>query len=105
MSDPPAPLSRSAIMNELQTAMSRITARPATAFSLSESTRLREDLGLDSFAAVELVFEVEDLLDVRIPQDAAADFQTVADVVSYVSAEMAKPRQQAAELPGGPRVP
>ncbi len=71
---------------------------------LLESTRLREDLGLDSFAAVELVFEVEDLFDVRIPQATAMTFQTVADVISYLSVELAPPRPSV-PLPSGAGAP
>lgn len=89
----PTGLTRDAIVDKLRTALARTTTSTSAAPVVSESARLREDLGLDSFAAIELVFEVEDLLDVRIPQSAAVGFQTVADVVSYVSAELAKPKQ------------
>jgi len=91
MSNEAAP-SREAIMDKLKTALGRMTTPASGAPAVSESTRLREDLGLDSFAAIELVFEVEDLLDVRIPQSAAVAFRTVDDVISFVSAELAKPR-------------
>jgi len=99
MNDTAPPLSRAAIMDDLKGALARITGRAPSSLSLVESTRLREDLGLDSFAAVELVFEVEDLFSVRIPQTAAVAFQTVSDVVSYLCAELGKPRADIVELP------
>jgi acyl carrier protein len=86
-------------MDALKDALARLTARPPSALALVESTRLREDLGLDSFAAVELVFEVEDRFNLRIPQSAAMTFQTVADVVSYLSAELTKQNPGFAERP------
>lgn len=100
MNDDSSPsLSRAAIVDELKAALARITAREPRALALQESTRLREDLGLDSFAAIELVFEVEDIFKVRIPQSAAVTFQTVADVVSYLSAELGKQSTKFVELP------
>jgi acyl carrier protein len=57
--------------------------------ALNRSTRLREDLGLDSFAALELLFEIEDLVGVRIPQESAVKFETVGDVVTFLHATLA----------------
>ena len=91
-----APLERAAVLQQLQFALARITARVPSSLVLLESSRLREDLGLDSFAAVELVFEVEDLFEVRIPQGTAISFQTVGDVISYLSTELASPRASVA---------
>jgi acyl carrier protein len=92
-------------MDALQAALGRITARPPGDLSLLESTRLREDLGLDSFAAIELVFEVEDVFNLRIPQSAAVTFQTVADVVSYLTAELARQSAGPIELPDNVSAP
>lgn len=85
--------SRAAIVDALTAAMVRVAAHEMP--QPSESARLREDLGLDSFAAIELMFEVEDMLGVRIPQATAAAFQTVGDVITFVSAELAKPGETA----------
>ncbi len=68
---------------------------------LTESARLRDDLGLDSFAAVELIFELEDLVDVRITREAAATFRTVGDVVSHVMGELSAARARVAGGQGG----
>jgi hypothetical protein len=45
--------------------------RDATSAVVQESSKLREDLGLDSYAALELIFELEDQVGVRVSQEAA----------------------------------
>jgi len=79
----PTPSSREETVAALRAAFVKVTGQePAGDFC--EQLRLRDDLGLDSFAALELLFELEDRLGVRIPKEAAVGFQTVADVVSFV---------------------
>ena len=51
---------------------------------LGLDTRLREDLGGDSLDLITLLYELEQELDVPIPDAAAADFRTVGDVVRYL---------------------
>ena len=46
---------------------------------LSQDSRLVEDLQLDSFDLTELLVVVEEL-GVRVPEEAAEDFETVGDV-------------------------
>ncbi len=82
------PISRGQVVEQLSAAFRKVTGQ-AAAPAVDESARLRDDLGLDSFAALELLFELEDLLGVRIAKTAAASFQTVGDVVTYVMAELA----------------
>ena len=89
--------SRDTIMEKLLAAFVKVTGREQGSVSLAESTKLRDDLGLDSFAAIELVFELEDMVGVRIPQDAASSFQTVGDVVSYVIGQRSVAQTSAAE--------
>lgn len=83
--------SRADIVNQLHAAFCQVTGAEPAAVTWSESARLRDDLGLDSFAALELLFELEDRLGVRIARTAAQSFQTVGDVVSHVLAEGAAP--------------
>ena len=51
---------------------------------LRPETRLREDLGADSLDLVELLFEIEQELDVSIPEAEAADFRTIGDAVRHL---------------------
>jgi acyl carrier protein len=97
--------SRETIIEKLLAAFVKVTGREQGSVALAESTKLRDDLGLDSFAAIELVFELEDMLGVRIPQDAAASFQTVGDVVSYAIGQMSVAQSPTAESQGGAGAP
>lgn len=63
--------------------------------SITESHHLRDDLGLDSVAVIELLFEIEDRFKIQIPDQDLAGLSTVGTVVAYVqqrlSAEPTKP--------------
>ena len=50
--------------------------------------RLVEDLGMDSFASVELLFEMEDRLEIEIPEIDARQFRTVEDVIAYITSRI-----------------
>ena len=82
------PASPDSILEKINAALVKMSTRESTSVVLGVSTKLREDLGLDSFAALELIFELEDQVGVRIPQEAAVSFQTVGDVVTYVVGEL-----------------
>jgi acyl carrier protein len=46
-----------------------------------------EDLGIDSFSAVEMVFDLEEKFDIQIPynsNDARVDLETVGDVINAI---------------------
>ena len=46
-----------------------------------------DELGLDSFAAVEMIFDLEEKFDIEIPynsNDARMDFETVRDVAEAI---------------------
>ncbi len=78
---------RSELLATMTDALAKVTGNIPSA--LSESTRLRDDLGLDSFAGLELVFEIEDRTQIRIPQEAASQFRTVGDVVTFIEEALA----------------
>ena len=50
--------------------------------------RLIEDLKVDSFASIELVFELEDQVGLEIPDKDFIDLKTVGDVVTYVHSRL-----------------
>ncbi len=93
--------SRAAVLDSLRNAFLKVTGDDAPPAALDEATRLRDDLGLDSFAALELIFELEDLVEMRISKSAAVSFQTVGDVVSFVIAELSRPAVPPARVEGG----
>jgi acyl carrier protein len=65
---------------------------------ISVSTRLTEDLGLDSFASVELVFELEEAFGLNIPDSGMAGMRCVGDVV----AEIQRWLEVGTDSPGSP---
>ena len=50
---------------------------------ISFDQKLVEDFGMDSFVAVELIFELEDHLAIKIPDSDMINLKTVGDVVNY----------------------
>lgn len=51
---------------------------------ISRATRFSEDLSADSLDTVEMVMELEDALDVKIPDEAADSIKTVGDVIAFI---------------------
>ena len=59
-----------------------------------------EELGVDSLDAIELLFELEDVYQVAIPDDDAKQFATVGEVVAALRQVL--PRGPEAPAPGAP---
>jgi acyl carrier protein len=62
---------------------------------------LRNDLGLDSMATIELLYQIEDTFDVQIPDKDLPMLVTVANVTEYIEGKVA-PAQPAAAKPPRP---
>lgn len=45
---------------------------------------LREDLGLDSLAIIELLYRIEEVFNLSIPDEDLEKLQTVGDVIRYI---------------------
>ncbi|HEY7242759.1 MAG TPA: phosphopantetheine-binding protein [Xanthobacteraceae bacterium] len=59
---------------------------PSEKGTLTMTDRL-EDLGIDSFSAIEMIFDLEEKFDVQIPfnpNDSSAQLQTVGDMVAAI---------------------
>jgi acyl carrier protein len=52
---------------------------------ITETTRFREDLDADSLDLYELVMELEDTYGIGIPEDEAAEIETVGQAVDFVA--------------------
>jgi len=50
-------------------------------------SQLVNDLGLDSFGSIEVVFELEEKFGLKIPDEDIAQAKTVRDIVDYISAK------------------
>ncbi|MEW6544979.1 MAG: acyl carrier protein [Nitrospirota bacterium] len=53
---------------------------------------LRDDLGLDSMATIELLFRIEEAFDLQIPDEDLQHLRTVADVIHYVEGRLNQPQ-------------
>lgn len=51
---------------------------------------LRDDLGLDSMAVIELLYRIEEAFDLQIPDQDLMGLTTVGHVVSYVEKRLGK---------------
>lgn len=51
---------------------------------LTATTRLKEDLNVDSLDVVELVMDLEAMFNVRISDEEAASIKTIEDIVKLV---------------------
>ena len=71
--------------------------------TIKPSDALRNDLGLDSMATIELLYQIEDAFDVQIPDKDLQTLVTVANVTAYVEGKVA-PAQPAAAKPPSPRL-
>ncbi|HHY96808.1 MAG TPA: acyl carrier protein [Acholeplasma sp.] len=52
--------------------------------TINETTRLREDLNVDSLDVVELIMRIEETFDVTVSDEAATKMETVGDIIEYV---------------------
>ncbi len=59
--------------------------------TITGDSRLAEDLGVDSFGAVELMFEIEEAFHLKIPDSDIEQVRSVKDIVAYLDGFMNKP--------------
>jgi acyl carrier protein len=81
--------SDAAIATRIQTALAEYLKRDVG--TIAPSQALRDDLGLDSMATIELLFRIEEAFDLQIPDEDLHRLVTVADVIGYVEAKLAPP--------------
>ena len=58
--------------------------------SITPETRLIEDLKADSLEVVEMIMELENNFDIRIPDDDLQKLQTIQNIVGYIEARIQK---------------
>jgi len=61
--------------------------------SIQPSYHLRDDLGLDSMAVIELLYRIEETFNLQIPDQDLAGLTTVEAVANYVQGRLAPPQQ------------
>jgi acyl carrier protein len=77
----------------IRTALAEYLKRdPAT---ILVAQHLRDDLGLDSMAVIELLYRIEEAFDLQIPDQDLVGLTTVGHVVGYVEKRLGKPASPA----------
>src|SRR5687767_3361317 len=81
--------SESTVAIQIRTALAQHLKRDVD--KVRPEDRLREDLGLDSLAMIELLFKIEEHFDLEIPNEDLSRITTVADVTAYVEEKLGAP--------------
>ncbi len=65
------------------------------AASIQPTHHLRDDLGLDSMAVIEMLYRIEEVFNLQIPDQDLAGLTTVGQVIGYVQGRVAPPKAPA----------
>lgn len=89
-----------AIQSKIIDALAQYLKRDAR--SITEQHHLRDDLGLDSMAVIELLYKIEETFNIQIPDQDLAGLTTVASVARYVEGRLtsAQPAKNRSVKPG-----
>ena len=79
-------VSRDEIVEKVIEALAKMLHKDKETIQLASS--LVEDLELDSFTAVELIFELEDRYGIEIEDEEVETFRTVLDIVEYIEGKI-----------------
>ena len=80
------------VLEQLKNILAGVTAgsgKEPDLATVTENTRLYDDLGLDSVVLLMMVIAIEDAFAIRFPTAEAAACKTVGDVVALVEREQA----------------
>ncbi len=73
--------SKEKILDQLFELVRPYSEQPIT---LSEQTRIMDDIGLDSMAVMELVMQIEDHFDVSVPLNILPDVNTIGEFAKHL---------------------
>ncbi|MEY4706005.1 MAG: hypothetical protein RL042_2210 [Nitrospirota bacterium] len=73
---------------KIRTALGEYLKRDPAAIQVTQ--HLRDDLGLDSMAVIELLYRIEEAFDIQIPDQDLVGLTTVGHVVTYVEKRLGK---------------
>lgn len=85
------------IVDKIIQALSEYLKRDAS--TINTSHHLRDDLGLDSMAVIELLYKIEETFDLQIPDQDLVGLATVGSVASYVEGRLAPAKPSAKKAP------
>jgi acyl carrier protein len=75
-----------AIVSKIIQALAEYLKRDAA--SITEEHHLRDDLGLDSMAVIELLYKIEETFNIQIPDQDLTALTTVGSVAAYVEGRL-----------------
>jgi len=58
--------------------------------TIKSGDNLRDDLGLDSLATIELVYQIEEAFDLEIPDNDLPGLVTVGNVTAYIEGKVGR---------------
>lgn len=87
------------IVDKIIQALAEYLKRDAS--TIKSAHHLRDDLGLDSMAVIELLYKIEETFDIQIPDQDLVGLATVGSVAAYVEGRLA-PAKPAAKKPAKP---
>ncbi len=67
--------------------------------SIKEAHHLRDDLGLDSMAVIELLYKIEETFNIQIPDQDLPALSTVGSVAAYVQQRLTPAKPVPARTP------
>ncbi|MBI5844078.1 MAG: acyl carrier protein [Deltaproteobacteria bacterium] len=76
------------ILNRVMAAVKPYAGNPVRLTSASASTRLVEDLKINSARLVDIIISFEDVFNIRISDDEAERIDTVGDVLKMVKSKL-----------------
>ena len=91
-----------AIVDKIIQALAEYLKRDAA--TIRAAHHLRDDLGLDSMAVIELLYKIEEAFNIQIPDQDLVGLTTVSTVAAYVEGRMA-PAAPAAKKTTSPAPP
>lgn len=74
-----------ALVTEIQ---KQLRTRVSAETPIALNTNIARDLGLDSLAVMDFIFDLEDSFDVSIPMERIAEVQTVSDLAKAIQTLM-----------------
>jgi acyl carrier protein len=90
-------MDRPEIKKQLETIFGIVDEQILKRTTLQEETSIREGLGLDSLQLTELLFEIEERLDVKISDEEAQKVRTIGDMISLIETKVPKDAKKTAK--------
>lgn len=81
-------MTRSDILQKLKEVLASSVDSQLDLSSVTENSRLIEDIGLNSVGIIFVVISIEEAFDVTFSDVGFADFQTVGSVVDYIEKKL-----------------